>query len=300
GRAGVPRRPRPDHGRGARLDAPRARAAGLGPSRLGLHADRPRGAHVLPLPRPRPPALRRGAGGALRRRGAARLPAHGHDRGRGARAARSRGHAAGRLGPRLPQLPHGPQREHLAPRPRVPGAGAARTRRGAGGLLPRRRLEPDARLRARHGAGLREPARPRGARRRGTGRRVRRAPRGDRSGDRRPGPDGAGLLRRARPGRDGRPRAPGGDAVTGARTRALGAGVAGGLVAGAAVGAAEALAAWVHLHGPGELPALGWALVAYGAVGAVHGLSFGVIAALLGTDGFALAFAGEAAALAFL
>src|SRR5206468_155209 len=39
---------------------------------------------------------------------------------------------------------------------------------------------------------------------------------------------------------------------------------------------------------------------AYGAVGAVHGLSFGVIAALLGTDGFALAFAGEAAALAFL
>jgi len=88
--------------------------------------------------------------------------------------------------------------------------------------------------------------------------------------------------------------------VTGARTRALGAGVAGGLVAGAAVGAAEALAAWVHLHGPGELPALGWALVAYGAVGAVHGLSFGVIAALLGTDGFALAFAGEAAALAFL
>ena len=88
--------------------------------------------------------------------------------------------------------------------------------------------------------------------------------------------------------------------MTGARTRALGAGVAGGLVAGAAVGAAEALAAWVHLHGPGELPALGWALVAYGAVGAVHGLSFGVIAALLGTDGFALAFAGEAAALAFL
>ena len=88
--------------------------------------------------------------------------------------------------------------------------------------------------------------------------------------------------------------------MTGARTRALGAGVAGGLVAGAAVGAAEALAAWVHLHGPGELPALGWALVAYGAAGAVHGLSFGVIAALFGTDGFALAFAGEAAALAFL
>src|SRR6266446_167665 len=52
------------------------------------------------------------------------------------------------------------------------------------------------------------------------------SPRGRRSGDCRPGPDGARLLRRARPGRDGRPRAPGGDAVTGARTRALGAGVA--------------------------------------------------------------------------
>src|SRR5207249_195046 len=124
-------------------------------------------------------------------------------------------------------------------------------------------------------------------------------PRGRRSGDRRPGPDGARLLRRARPGRDGRPRAPGGDAVTGARTRALGAGVAGGLVAGAAVGAAEALAAWVHLHGPGELPALGWALVAYGAVGAVNGFFFGIIAAVLGTDGFALAFAAEGVWLAF-
>src|SRR2546429_6910741 len=111
-------------------------------------------------------------------------------------------------------------------------------------------------------------------------------PRGRRAGDRRPGAYGARLLRRARAGRDGGSRAPRGHAVTTARTRALGAGVAGGLVAGAAVGAAEALAAWVHLHGPGELPALGWALVAYGAAGAVHGLSFGVIAALFGTDGF--------------
>jgi len=70
-------------------------------------------------------------------------------------------------------------------------------------------------------------------------------------------------------------------------------------VAGAAVGAAEALAAWVHLHGPGELPALCWALVAYGAVGAVNGFFFGIIAAVLDTDGFALAFVGEAAPLAF-
>src|SRR5207244_7150267 len=118
-------------------------------------------------------------------------------------------------------------------------------------------------------------------------------------GHRRPGPDGARLLRRARAGRYGGPRAPGGATVTRARTRALGAGVAGGLVAGAAVGAAEALAAWVHLHGPGELPALGWALVAYGAVGAVNGFFFGIIAAVLDTDGVALAFVGEAAPLAF-
>ncbi|HUE29612.1 MAG TPA: sulfatase [Verrucomicrobiae bacterium] len=83
-----------------------------------------------------------------------------------------------------------------------------------------------------------------------------------------------------------------------ARTRALGAGVAGGLVAGAAVGAAEALAAWVHLHGPGELPALGWALAAYGAVGAGLGLGAGVAAALAGGDGFCLALAGVGTALA--
>jgi len=87
--------------------------------------------------------------------------------------------------------------------------------------------------------------------------------------------------------------------VTGARTRALGAGVAGGLVAGAAVGAAEALAAWVHLHGPGELPALGWALVAYGAAGAGLGLGAGMVAALAGGDGFGLALAGVGTALAY-
>ena len=87
--------------------------------------------------------------------------------------------------------------------------------------------------------------------------------------------------------------------MTGARTRALGAGVAGGLVAGAAVGAAEALAAWVHLHGPGELPALGWALVAYGAAGAGLGLGAGMVAALAGGDGFGLALAGVGTALAY-
>jgi len=83
------------------------------------------------------------------------------------------------------------------------------------------------------------------------------------------------------------------------RARAPGAGLAGGLLAGAAVGAAEAVAAWVHVHGPGELPALGWALVVYGAVGAGLGLGAGVVAAVLGGDGFGLALAGVGAALAF-
>jgi len=87
--------------------------------------------------------------------------------------------------------------------------------------------------------------------------------------------------------------------VTNARTRALGAGLAGGLVAGAAVGAAEALAVWGHAHGPGELPALGWALAAYGTVGAGLGLGGGVLAAVVGTDGFGLALAGVGTALAF-
>src|SRR5216110_1096183 len=83
------------------------------------------------------------------------------------------------------------------------------------------------------------------------------------------------------------------------RTRALGAGLAGGLIAGATVGAVEAVAAWVHVHGAGELPAVAWALVAYGAVGAALGVGAGVVAALFGTDGFGLALAGVGAALAF-
>ena len=73
--------------------------------------------------------------------------------------------------------------------------------------------------------------------------------------------------------------------------RTVGAGLAGGLVAGAAVGAAEALAVWLHAHGAGEVPAFGWALVAYGLIGAAGGLGLGILAAILGTDGFALAFA---------
>src|SRR5439155_4683785 len=96
--------------------------------------------------------------------------------------------------------------------------------------------------------------------------------------------------RRAGAARDGGPRAAGGDAVM-ERGRMVGAGLAGGLVAGAVVGAAEALAVWFHAHGAGEMPALGWALAAYGIIGGAGGLGIGVVAAILGVDGFALAFA---------
>ena len=44
--------------------------------------------------------------------------------------------------------------------------------------------------------------------------------------------------------------------------RPVGAGIAGGLLAGAAVGLVEAMVSWVGAHGAGELPAIGWALVA--------------------------------------
>jgi arylsulfatase A-like enzyme len=79
--------------------------------------------------------------------------------------------------------------------------------------------------------------------------------------------------------------------------RTLAAAVAGGLLAGAGVGAGEALAAWMHAHGAGELPAFGWALAVYGAVGAAAGLGTGLLAMLVGGDGFALAVAGVGAVL---
>jgi arylsulfatase A-like enzyme len=84
------------------------------------------------------------------------------------------------------------------------------------------------------------------------------------------------------------------------RLRAVGAGIAGGILAGAAVGAVEALGAWAHAHGAGETPPVAWALVAYGAVGGAFGLGAGLVAAILGTDGFALGLAGVAAALVFV
>ncbi len=73
--------------------------------------------------------------------------------------------------------------------------------------------------------------------------------------------------------------------------RRVGAGIAGGLLAGAVVGAAEAAVGWLHAHGAGELPPVTWALYTYGLIGAVGGLGAGVLASLLGLDAFALALA---------
>src|SRR5262249_27315984 len=83
--------------------------------------------------------------------------------------------------------------------------------------------------------------------------------------------------------------------------RALGGGIAGGLLAGAIVGVAEALGGWLHAHGIGELPALGWALIAYGAVGAVLGLGAGLVAGIVKGEGFPFAFGsvGTVLGLAF-
>ncbi len=82
--------------------------------------------------------------------------------------------------------------------------------------------------------------------------------------------------------------------------RPVWAGIAGGLLAGAAVGAIEALASWWGAHGTGEVPSIAWAMVVYGGVGAVMGLGAGVLAALFRTDGFGLALAGTGGALGFV
>src|SRR6185436_7039539 len=84
------------------------------------------------------------------------------------------------------------------------------------------------------------------------------------------------------------------------KLRAIGAGVAGGLLAGAAIGAIEALASWWGAHGAGELPAVAWGLVVYGAIGALGGLGLGLVAAVLRTDGFGLALATIGGALGFV
>ncbi len=82
--------------------------------------------------------------------------------------------------------------------------------------------------------------------------------------------------------------------------RPVGAGIAGGLLAGAAVGLVEALVSWLGAHGAGELPPIGWALVVYGMVGAAGGFGAGVLAALLRGDGFGLALGAVGAGLTFV
>jgi arylsulfatase A-like enzyme len=73
------------------------------------------------------------------------------------------------------------------------------------------------------------------------------------------------------------------------------------LLAGALVGAGEAVAAW--WGGPAgtpELPAVAWAMLGYGAVGAVAGAGIGLVAASFGIDGFGSAVAGIGVPLAFV
>jgi arylsulfatase A-like enzyme len=80
--------------------------------------------------------------------------------------------------------------------------------------------------------------------------------------------------------------------------RKLGAGVAGGMLAGALVGAIEALVVW-HRGDAGAVPPIGWAVLAYGLVGALGGAGAGLVALVFGTDAFGLAFGGVAAGLGF-
>ena len=82
--------------------------------------------------------------------------------------------------------------------------------------------------------------------------------------------------------------------------RPVGAGIAGGLLVGAAVGLVEALVSWLGAHGAGDLPPIGWALVVYGLVGAAGGFGAGLLAALLRSDGFGLALGGVGAGLTFV
>jgi arylsulfatase A-like enzyme len=83
--------------------------------------------------------------------------------------------------------------------------------------------------------------------------------------------------------------------------RAIGAGFAGGVLAGALVGAGEAVAAWLGAPaGSKELPPITWALLAYGLIGGAAGIGAGIMAALLRLDGFGLALAGIGMPLAFV
>jgi arylsulfatase A-like enzyme len=74
--------------------------------------------------------------------------------------------------------------------------------------------------------------------------------------------------------------------------RGLGAGFAGGMLAGAAIGATEAVVSWIGAHGAGEMPAVAWAMLVYGMIGAGIGLGIGVLCALVRSDAFGLALGG--------
>jgi arylsulfatase A-like enzyme len=80
--------------------------------------------------------------------------------------------------------------------------------------------------------------------------------------------------------------------------RKLGAAVAGGILAGALVGAIESIVVWREAA-MGGVPPIGWAVLAYGLVGASAGVGAGLLALVCGTDGFGLAFGGVAAGLGF-
>lgn len=83
-------------------------------------------------------------------------------------------------------------------------------------------------------------------------------------------------------------------------TRPLAAGLAGGLLAGAVIGLLEAMASWLLGHGSGEPPAIGWAILAYGGLGAVAGSAIGAGAALLRSEGFPPAVALVGCGLGFV
>jgi arylsulfatase A-like enzyme len=82
--------------------------------------------------------------------------------------------------------------------------------------------------------------------------------------------------------------------------RKIGAGIAGGLLAGALVGTVEAIVAWLSRAGGAALPPIGWAMLVYGAIGAAGGLGAGIVALVLRTGAFGLALAGIAAGLGFV
>ncbi len=82
--------------------------------------------------------------------------------------------------------------------------------------------------------------------------------------------------------------------------RKIGAGIAGGLLAGALVGGIEAIVAWMSRAGGAVLPPLGWAVVVYGLVGAAGGLGAGIVALVLRTGAFGLALGSIAAGLGFV